>query len=284
MRQKVSNPNLCHHYKLTIEYDGTLYHGWQKQPHHTTIQGNIESTLSRLTQETIKIIGAGRTDAGVHALGQVAHFQLNRSIAPATLLRGLNALLPRDIVVKEVKVVDAAFHARYGARRKTYRYFISNSTVRSPWNRKTSWQFGLPLDISKMRKAAQSLIGTHDFSSLCATDNDAKNHIVDLLKISISKKGERPLRGQRALRGERPLRGQHALREECPLRENQIQITLTANRFLRYMVRNIVGLLVEIGQGKRNANTITAILKGKDRSLAGKTAPPHGLFLMEVKY
>jgi tRNA pseudouridine38-40 synthase len=252
LRQNVSK--LYHYYKLIIEYDGTLYHGWQKQPHHTTIQANIENALSCLTQETIKIIGAGRTDAGVHALGQVAHFQLNRSIAPATLLRGINALLPCDIVVKEVKAVDSAFHARYGARRKTYRYFIYNSVVRSPWKRKTSWQFGLPLDISKMRKAAQSLIGTHDFSSFCATDNDAKNHIVDFLKISISKK------------------------------ENQIQITLTANRFLRYMVRNIVGLLVEIGQGRRNAHAIAPILEGKDRNLAGRTAPPHGLFLMEVKY
>ncbi len=243
-----------HYYKLTLEYDGTFYHGWQKQPHRPTIQASIENALSRLTQETIKIIGAGRTDAGVHALGQVAHFQLNRAILPATLLRGINALLPCDIAVKKVDKVSASFHARYGARRKTYRYFIYNSAVRSAWKRQTRWQFGLPLDISKMRKAAKSLIGKHDFTSLCATDNDAENHIVDLLKIAISKEKE------------------------------QIQITLTASRFLRYMVRNIVGLLVEIGRGKRDAHTIKAILDGKDRRLADRTAPPHGLFLMEVKY
>jgi len=237
-----------------MEYDGTLYHGWQKQPHHATIQGSVEEALSRLTQETIKIIGAGRTDAGVHAMGQVAHFQCNRRLQPATLLRGLNALLPHDIAVKKVTAVTADFHARYGARRKTYRYFIYNSAVRSPWKQKIAWQFGLPLDLARMRKAAKNLIGIHDFTSLCAKDNDAENHIVDLFKISISKKKER------------------------------LQMTLTANRFLRYMVRNIVGLLVEIGQGKKDADAIFPILAGKDRTLAGRTAPPHGLFLMEVFY
>ena len=243
-----------HYYKLTLEYDGTAYHGFQKQPHQLTIQGSIETALSDLTQETIKIIGAGRTDAGVHALGQVAHFQLNKTISKTELLRGVNALLPYDIAVKKVEEVTASFHARYGAKRKVYRYFIHNSAIRSPWKRQTSWHFGCPLDIAKMRKAAKSLLGTHDFTSLCATDNDAPDHIVDLFKISIFKK------------------------------EEQIQITIMASRFLRYMVRNIVGLLVEIGRGKRDVNTIGQILDGKDRRLAGPTAPPHGLFLVEVKY
>ncbi len=249
-----------HYYKLTLEYDGTRYHGWQKQPHHATIQANLEDALSRLAQEKINILGAGRTDAGVHALGQVAHFQMSKSIPPAKLLRSINALLPDDIAVKKVKAVDATFHARYSARRKTYRYFIDTAPTRSTWKHKTAWHFTLPLDIRKMRQAAKGLIGRHDFSSLCATDNDAKNHIVDLFKISIFKK-----------------RG-------TPPAENQIFITLTASRFLRYMVRNIVGLLVEIGQGKRDADSIGPILDGKDRRLAGITAPPHGLFLMEVTY
>ncbi|MBI3358483.1 MAG: tRNA pseudouridine(38-40) synthase TruA [Nitrospirae bacterium] len=243
-----------HYYKLTLEYDGTNYHGWQKQSRHTTIQASIEDALSRLTQETIKVIGAGRTDAGVHALGQVAHFQLSKAVSPSGLLRGVNALLPCDIAVKKVEEVGSTFHARYGARRKTYRYFIHNGPTRSPWKRQASWHVGLPLDILRMRQAAKSLAGRHDFSSLCATDNNARDHIVDLIRIAIFEKGE------------------------------QIQITLTASHFLRYMVRNIVGLLVEIGRGKRDANTIGAILDGKDRRLAGITAPPHGLFLIKVKY
>jgi len=251
LSQNATNP---HYYKLTLEYDGTLYHGWQKQPKHITIQSSVEHALSRLTQETIKIVGAGRTDAGVHAMGQVTHFQLNKHFPPSELLRGVNALLPCDIAVKKVTEVDSSFHARYGARRKTYRYFIYNAQTRSPWKEKIAWQVGLPLDIQKMRQAAKSLMGTHDFTSLCAKDNDAENHIVNLLKIAVFKK------------------------------EAQIQITLTANRFLRYMVRNIVGLLVEIGRGKRDADTISTILEGQDRRLAGLTAPPHGLFLMEVRY
>lgn len=141
-----------HYYKLTIEYDGTQYHGWQKQPHSPTIASCIEVALSSLTQETVKITGAGRTDAGVHALGQVAHFQLNRFSPPSQLLRGVNALLPCDIAVKKVTVVADTFHARYGARRKTYRYFIFNAQTRSPWKQKTAWQLGFPLDIPKIRQ------------------------------------------------------------------------------------------------------------------------------------
>jgi len=244
---------LPYYYKLTLEYDGTHYHGFQKQPHHTTIQEQIENALFRLTQETVKIIGAGRTDAGVHAMGQVVNFKLDKTMEHATLLHGLNALLPDDIAVKKVASVHADFHARYGARRKTYRYFIHNSAIRSPWKEKIAWQCRSPLNIAKMRQAAKRLIGIHDFSSFCATDNDAKNHLVHFLKIAISKK------------------------------EDGIQITLTANRFLRYMVRNIVGLLVEIGRGKKEVN-IGRILDGKNRTLAGMTAPPQGLFLMEVRY
>jgi len=243
-----------HYYKITLEYDGTLYHGWQKQSHGSTIQTSIENALSRLAQQTVNVIGAGRTDAGVHALGQVANFELNRAILPATLLRGLNALLPCDIATKEVKEVDAHFHARYGAQCKTYHYFIYNAQTRSPWQRQTAWHLRGQLDLQKMQQAAKSLMGRHDFTSFCAAENDAKNHIVDLYEIAIVKK------------------------------EAHISITLTANRFLRYMVRNIVGLLVEIGRGKKDANTINMILEGKDRRLAGITAPPHGLFLMEVRY
>jgi tRNA pseudouridine38-40 synthase len=243
-----------YHYKLTIEYDGTSYYGWQKQPHRPTLQETIEKVLARLTQETIKIVGSGRTDAGVHAMGQVAHFQVSRALSPEILLHGLNGLLPDDISIRSVEEVDASFHARFGVTQKTYCYFIHNSLTRSAWKRQSAWQIRLPLNLRKMREAAKALLGTHDFTSLCAKDNDAENHNVTLSAISIAKKGD------------------------------EIRMTLTASRFLRYMVRNIVGLLVEVGQGKRSPNEIGPILEGCDRRLAGKTAPPHGLFLMEVKY
>jgi tRNA pseudouridine38-40 synthase len=243
-----------HFYKLTIEYDGTAYHGWQKQSQRPTIQATIENVLSRLTQEKIIIVGSGRTDAGVHAAGQVAHFQSCRSLSPQVLLHGLNGLLPDDISIRSVDAADPSFHARFSVKQKTYCYFIHNSLTRSAWKRQSAWHIRLPLDIRKMRAAAKNLLGTHDFTSLCAKDNDAENHRVTLTQISITK------------------------------RQDQIAISLTASRFLRYMVRNIVGLLVEVGQRKLSPNKIGVILEGKDRRLAGKTAPPHGLFLMEVVY
>ncbi|MEK7702824.1 MAG: tRNA pseudouridine(38-40) synthase TruA [Nitrospirota bacterium] len=249
-----SNAKIPHCYKLTIEYDGELYHGWQKQPVKPTIAGTLEKALSRLTQEKITIVGSGRTDAGVHAIGQVAHFQVSRSFSPFILLRGLNALLPEDISVSSVDPVTPSFHARFGVKRKTYSYFIYNSPIRSAWKRKCAWHIRLPLDLEKMRQAAKALIGTHDFTSLCAKDNDAEDHTVTLVKVSITKN------------------------------KDQIQITLIASRFLRYMVRNIAGLLVEVGQGRRAPDDISLILEGKDRRLSGKTAPPHGLFLMKVEY
>lgn len=242
------------YYKLTVEYDGTLYHGWQKQPHRPTLQDTIERTLLRITGETVKITGAGRTDAGVHALAQVAHFQLKRARDPQRLLLGLNALLPNDIAIKHIEEVDSSFHARYSAKGKTYYYIIDNGPIRSPHQRQIAWHLNYPLHLPRMRAAASRLRGKHDFTSLCAAENDAEDHTVDLKKIIITKKGE------------------------------EIKITLVATRFLRYMVRNIVGLLVEVGRGRRSVAEMTSLLKAKDRRLAGPTAPPHGLFLVKVEY
>ncbi|MEK7286804.1 MAG: tRNA pseudouridine(38-40) synthase TruA [Nitrospirota bacterium] len=250
----ITNEGRSRFYKLTIEYDGALYHGWQKQSHQSTVAETLEQVLSRLTQETIKIVGAGRTDAGVHAIGQVAHFQTRRLISPLILLRGLNGLLPEDISISSVEEVDAHFHARFGVTRKTYSYFIHNSKTRSAWKRNSAWHIRMPLDLQKMRQAAKMLMGVHDFTSFCAKETDAKDYVVTLAQLSIVR---------------------------C---KDQIKMTLIASRFLRYMVRNIVGLLVEVGQGKRAASDMASILEGKDRRLAGKTAPPHGLFLMKVEY
>ena len=243
-----------HAYKIIIEYDGTFYHGWQKQPHQSTIQVAIEKALSSITGEIVSIVGAGRTDAGVHALAQTAHFHLTRRKEPHRLLAGMNALLPQDISIKNLEEVDVSFHARYDAKSKTYCYFIYNGPIRSPHFRKTAWHIKTPLNLIKMRRAALPLIGKQDFSSLVAADHDTKNSVLDLKEIRIIKKGE------------------------------EITVTLVASRFLKYMVRNIVGLLVEVGRGHRLASEIVPILEARDRRRAGQTAPPHGLFLINVDY
>ena len=241
-------------YKLTIEYDGTLYHGWQKQPHQSTIQAAIEKALLLITGEAVSIVGAGRTDAGVHALAQVAHFHLTRSKEPHKLLAGINALLPQDISIRKLERVDSSFHARFGATRKTYCYFLDNGPTRSPHLRHTAWHIKTPINMSHMRRAASYLIGKRDFSSLIAADHDAKSRILDLQEVRITKKKE------------------------------QIVFTLVASRFLKYMVRNIVGLLVEVGTGRRRPSEMIPILEAMDRRCAGRTAPAHGLFLMKVDY
>ncbi len=219
-----------------------------------TLAGTIEAAIAQITRETVLLIGAGRTDAGVHAKAQVAHFQLIRPFETQPLLYSLNGVLPKDIAVRQIEAVDSSFHARYSVKQKTYCYTIYNDATRSVHHRDTAWHLAKPLSLSKMRAAARQLIGKHDFTSFCATKNDAKDPFVDLTKLVIRKQGE------------------------------VITITLEASRFLRYMVRNIVGFLVEVGYGKRLSSEIGSILEGKDRRLAGPTAPPHGLCLMKIEY
>ena len=240
--------------KLTLEYDGTYYHGWQKQPYLTTIQGALEKALFRLTQHPIRIQGAGRTDAGVHALGQVAHFSPPVPFQAEAWVRGLNALLPQDIAVHSAEVVSDSFHARFSATGKTYTYFIHNAPRRSPFLRQTAWHLTHPLDLKKMRSAAKEFLGEHDFTSFCAAASEGESRSIHLQEIKIEKKGE------------------------------EIRITVKAPRFLQYMVRNITGFLVEVGKGRRLGDEVPLILKEKDRRRAGPTAPAHGLFLVNVKY
>ncbi len=240
--------------KLTIAYDGTNYHGWQNQTSLSTVQGKLEKALFKITGESTRIHGAGRTDAGVHAVGQVAHFTSSRSFKPETWVRGLNALLPPDIAIRSARRVLPPFHARFSAWQKTYTYFIYCGKRRSPFLRQTAWHLPYTLDIRKMRSAAKRLLGSHDFTSFCATVKGRENCMVNLKKIEIIKLGER------------------------------IQITLTANRFLQYMVRNIVGFLVEVGRARRTGEEIPSLLEAKNRTLAGPTAPPQGLFLVRVSY
>lgn len=240
--------------KLTLEYDGTYYHGWQKQPYLTTIQGTLEKALSRLTQNSIQVYGAGRTDAGVHALGQVAHFSPPVPFQPEVWVRGLNATLPEDIVVRSADPVSDSFHARFSAKGKTYTYFLHNAQQRSPFRRQAAWHLPRTLDLKKMRVAAKQLLGEHDFTSFCAAAGEAENRLVDLREIRIEQRGE------------------------------EIRITVEAPRFLQYMVRNLVGFLVEVGKGRRLGKEVPSILAAKDRRQAGPTAPAHGLFLVRVEY
>ncbi len=241
--------------KLTLAYDGSNYHGWQRQTKLSTVQAALESALSRLTQKKIIVYGAGRTYAKVHALAQVAHFSSdNTRIKIDDWQRALNALLPDDIVVGAAVQVDDDFHARFSAKNKQYRYCIHNGRQRSAFTHRTAWFIRQTLDLSQMSEAATALTGTHCFTSFCATGSEVKNHRVDLKRIGMTKK------------------------------DDQLTLTFEASRFLQYMVRNLVGFLVEVGRGQRFANEVPGILAAKDRRAAGLTAPAHGLFLVKVDY
>ena len=241
--------------KLLIEYDGTNYRGWQVQPDGPTIQGMLEEKLSRLTSERIHVIGSGRTDSGVHALGQVTHFRTQSQMDIRTIQRALNSLLPPDIVIREVEEVDEGFHARKQSKSKVYEYRILNRNLRSAFHRGYVWHIPQKLNLEEMKKATQSLIGEHDFSAFRTVGSPTRTTV------------------RRVIRGEWK-RG----------RDGLIRFEIEANGFLKQMVRSIIGTLVEIGRGKRKASDLRKVLNSKDRKEAGPTAPAQGLFLKEVKY
>jgi tRNA pseudouridine38-40 synthase len=241
--------------RLTLEYDGVRYHGWQRQKNALSIQEVIETALARLTGEAVRLIGSGRTDAGVHARGQVANFVTGSTVPLRAFLHGLNSLLPRDIAVLEAEAAPLTFHARYGALSKTYEYRILNRPVRSPLNHQQAWWLSCPLDVAAMAHAAQVLPGEHDFLAFRAA-------------------GSRP--------GPAVRRVQEAVWHSLP--EGWLSFTITANGFLRGMVRSLVGTMVEIGQGKHPPEYLREVLEKRDRRLAGPTAPPQGLFLVKVEY
>lgn len=241
-------------WKLTLEYDGAAYSGWQRQARDPTIQEALESAIERISRIATPVIGAGRTDAGVHALGQVASFRSDPELGPDEWKRALNGLLPRDICVRAVEAVADDFHARYAARAKRYRYRILNRPDRSALDRDRLWHLAKPLDVDAMRAAAQPLIGSHDFSSFQGSPTDTENPVCDVTRLEVASKGD------------------------------VVAVEVEADRFLKQMVRAIVGTLVEVGLGKRVPEDMKTVLAARDRRAAGYTAPPHGLYLVAVRY
>ena len=241
--------------KLLIEYDGTNYQGWQVQPRGPTIQGTLEEKLRLLTREPIQVFGSGRTDSGVHALAQVAHFKTQSQIDIGSMQRALNSLLPPDIVIQKIEEVDEGFHARRHSKSKIYEYRILNRSLRSAFHLGYVWHIPQRLDLMEMKKATTHLIGEHDFSAFRTVGSPTRTTV------------------RRVIRAEWK-RG----------RDGLVRFEIEANGFLKQMVRSIIGTLVEIGKGKLDAAEFRKILDSKDRKKAGPTAPAQGLFLKEVKY
>ena len=239
---------------LGVEYDGSFFNGWQVQLQQRTVQGTLENAISRVAASPIKVNAAGRTDTGVHALNQVVHFDTKAQRTTRNWLLGINANLPNDIAVYWVKPVDDEFHARFSADQRRYRYLLLNRLSRSAIQQQRMWWIHQPLDIDKMQQAANLLLGQHDFSALRASECQAKSPIKTLDAIVISR------------------------REDC------IAVDVVARSFLHHMVRNIMGLLIAVGEGKQPVNWVNDVLASRNRDQAGVTAPPQGLYLTDVRY
>ena len=239
--------------KLTVEYDGGGFVGWQVQPNGRSVQAVLEGAIERLCGAPVPITGAGRTDSGVHARGQVVSLAA-RALPMKAWTAGLNALLPPDLACLSACAAPDGFDARRWARGKRYIYSILQTTVRSPLRRGRVWEIRRPLDVAAMRAAAPALLGVHDFSALRASNCAARTTVREIRRLSVEATGAR------------------------------IDIAVEATAFLKHMVRNLVGTLVEVGHGRRSADSLPALLLGRDRKRAGATAPPHGLVLDEVFY
>lgn len=240
--------------KLTLEYDGTRYLGWQVQPQGPTVQEKLEEAILRITGERVRVIGAGRTDAGVHAEGQVASVRLSSVMPVRKMCAALNAVLPPDIAVRSVEEVGEDFHARYSAKSKRYRYTIINRPVRTALCRGAALHIPRPLDVAAMKEAASHLRGTHDFSSFGCNAGRNDNPVRKVLEVSVERQGDR------------------------------VVIEIEAVSFLYKMVRSIVGTLIDVGKGKLTPDEFLHILEARDRKCARPTAPPEGLCLAMVTY
>lgn len=240
-------------YLMTFSYDGKNYNGYQKQTNKNTIQDNLEDNLSRIFNQKISISSSGRTDAKVHAVNAKAHFDIDKKIDVSKLRKSLNKLINDDIYIKDIVEVSSDFHARFDVIKKEYVYKI-NIGEYNPLDRNYIYQYNKKLDIKKIKKASKYLIGTHDFKSFTKVDQIEKDCTRTIYNINFK------------------------------IKNDILEITFIGNGFLRYMVRNLVGILIEVGNGKKEINEVKEILDAKDRIKAGITAPPEGLYLKNVKY
>ena len=240
--------------KLVIEYDGKSFNGWQKQPNKLNIQGEIEKAIEEITGEKIDLIASGRTDAGVHSLGQVANFKTNSTIDVEKIPYAINSKLKKSIVIKSAEEVPERFHSRYSVHSKTYRYTINNSKFGTALYRDMEYHFPIELDEKKMQKAAKFFEGEHDFKAFKASGTSSKSNVRTIYKATVERKDDRVI------------------------------IELTGNGFLYNMVRIIAGTLIDVGIGKIKPEEVKEIIEKKERKNAGKTLPARGLCLLEVDY
>ncbi len=243
--------------KLTVQYDGTDHVGWQRQAEGSSIQGALEDALADFEGKPVTVNGAGRTDAGVHALAQVASVRVHAAHDVESIQRGLNAVLPSSIRVARVEDALPAFHARFDAAAKTYEYRIVNAPFVSPFLSRYAWHVPRPLDLEAMMRAGEALVGRHDFAAFQGTGSDVP-HSVRTVESIEWQEGRRP--------------------------DDPLVLAITADGFLRHMVRSIAGTLVDIGLGRWRHAEAGEILASRERARAGRTAPPHGLFLRDVRY
>ncbi len=240
--------------RLTLEYEGTAYVGWQRQTNGLSVQQVVEKALGELLGAEVATLAASRTDAGVHALGQVVAFDPPRALPLTAYLRGLSALLPPDVSVVGAQEVADDFDPRRDSLGKRYRYLLSNRPVRSPLRRRTHWELFAPLDVSAMGEAARCLLGTHDFSAFRAANCEAPTTVRTLRELALASTLD------------------------------VVQVEVEGTAFLKHMVRNLVGTLVEVGRGRRPVAWVEEVLASCDRTQGGPTAPPQGLVLVEVRY
>jgi tRNA pseudouridine38-40 synthase len=241
--------------RLVLAYDGSRYFGWQRQKEEPTIQGTLEEAIHRMTGEISSLIASGRTDAGVHALHQVCHFRTSSETVPGALKRGLNALTPSDIFVKDVQVAPQDFHARYSTRNKTYEYRVLNRPDPDVFMRAYTWHVPHALDFETMKACMDILLGRHDFTSFRSSGSTNINPVREMIRSELHRS-----------------------------EEDLLRFIFEADGFLRHMVRNIVGTLIEVGQRRFSYDDFVRIFNARDRRLAGTKAPPQGLYLTMVKY
>ena len=241
-------------YKLIVAYDGTNYNGFARQPNGVTVVETLEEAVEKIVQHKVYILGAGRTDTGVHAAGQCCIFDSETKVPVERLAKAINSQLPKDISVQSVEKVSDEFHPRFGAKRKTYRYQILNAKQRSPFLDKYTLLYPYEMDLDKMRLAAEKMVGTHDFKCFCSSKTDVQDTVRTIYDINIYQQDE------------------------------LVTVDICGNGFLYNMVRIIIGTLLKVNEGKLEPNDITRVIESKERNLAGPTAPPQGLTMLKIIY